>query len=65
MIFAEKHGQRFAEELGLVGQQEWKLDMQGVKNGFGVDSSVDRLTYRELQERRALIQKRMRDQTAR
>ena len=27
--------------------------------GFGVESHVDSLTYRELQERRQLIQKRM------
>jgi ubiquinone biosynthesis protein len=32
-----------------------------VKAGFGLDSTVDTLTYRDLQRRRELIQKRMRD----
>ena len=64
MLFAEKHGERFAAELGLV-EGQWQLDMEGVKAGFGVDSSVERLTYRDLQERRALIQKRMREREAR
>ena len=63
MLFAEKHGERFAAELGLTSDT-WRLDMQGVKASLGVDTSVDRLTYRELQERRALIQKRMRERAA-
>ncbi|MEJ7719862.1 MAG: hypothetical protein WKF58_05220 [Ilumatobacteraceae bacterium] len=33
--------------------------MTSVKAGFGVDAEVERLTYRELQERRRLIQRRM------
>ena len=37
--------------------------MDGVKAGFGLDASTEQLTYRELQARRALIQKRMRDQS--
>ena len=58
MMFAEKHGERFAAELGLT-ENAWSLDMEGVKASLGVDTSVEKLTYRELQERRALIQKRM------
>jgi ubiquinone biosynthesis protein len=38
-----------------------RLDLDGVKASFGLDASVDGLTYRELQQRRELIQKRMRD----
>jgi ubiquinone biosynthesis protein len=37
-----------------------QVDLDSVKAGLGVDLSTERLTYRELQERRALIQKRMR-----
>ena len=37
------------------------VDLDGVKAGFGLDPSVERLTHRELQARRALIQQRMRD----
>jgi ubiquinone biosynthesis protein len=64
MHFAERHGERFAAELGLT-DATWELDMTGVKAGFGVDQAVDKLTYRDLQDRRALIQKRMRERTAR
>ncbi len=42
-----------------------ELNMDGVKAGFGVDPSTQQLTYRELQSRRALIQKRMRDHVGR
>jgi len=38
-----------------------EFDFEGVKAGFGLDAEVDRLTYRELQARRQIIQKRMRN----
>lgn len=60
MHFAQRHGERLATELGLEQQPE--IDLTGVKAGFGVDSSVETLTYRDLQKRRELINKRMRDQ---
>jgi len=59
MMFAQRHGQRIATELGLASA-EIEFDFDGVKAGFGLESDVDSLTYRELQERRELIQKRMR-----
>ncbi len=59
MLFAERHGERFGAELGLT-DGAFELDMTGVKAGFGLDPSVEQLTYRDLQERRALIQSRMR-----
>ena len=36
--------------------------MDGVKRSMGLESSVNSLTYKELQDRRTLIQKRMQDQ---
>ena len=60
MMFAMKHGERLGRELG-VNPNEVEFDMDGVKASMGLDPSVNRLTYRELQERRALIQKRMAD----
>lgn len=60
MIFAQKHGKRLERELGM-DPRSMKVDIDGVKAGFGLDASVDHLTYRELQQRRELIQKRMRD----
>lgn len=57
--FATTHGQTIAAQLG-VAQQSWELDLDGVKAGFGVDPSVtESLSYAELKERRALIQKRL------
>ena len=58
MYFAQRHGERLAADLGIHGTVEFDFD--GVKAGFGVDSAVDSLTYRELLERRRLIQRRMR-----
>ena len=57
--FATTHGQTIAAQLG-VAQQSWELDLDGVKAGFGVDPSVtESLTYADLKQRRALIQKRL------
>lgn len=60
MIFARKHGERLAKELG-VDRESVEFDPDGVRAGLGLTSDVDRITYRELQARRELIQKRMRD----
>jgi ubiquinone biosynthesis protein len=64
MMFAERHGERLGRELG-IDQSTLELNMDGVKAGFGVDASTEQLTYRELQARRELIQKRMRDHVGR
>ena len=57
--FAVTHGPTIASQLGLAGQT-WDVDMDGIKAGFGVDpTTTDRLTYAELQERRALINRRL------
>jgi len=59
MLFAQRHGEQIATDLGMAAAQV-DFDFDGVKAGFGLESDVDSLTYRELQERRQLIQKRMR-----
>ena len=64
MMFAQRHGERLARELG-IDHNAIELNMDGVKAGFGVDASTEQLTYRELQARRELISKRMRDQVGR
>jgi ubiquinone biosynthesis protein len=64
MLFAQRHGEQLGRELG-IDQSMLELNMDGVKAGFGLDSSTDQLTYRELQARRELIQKRMRDHVGR
>jgi len=60
MLFAQKHGERLGRELG-VDPTAVEFDLDGVKASMGLDSSVNSVTYKELQERRALIQKRMQD----
>ena len=64
MMFAERHGERLARDLGIDASKV-ELNMDGVKAGFGVDAATEQLTYRELQARRELIQKRMRDHVGR
>lgn len=64
LLFAERHGERFGAELG-IDHSAVQLDMDGVKASLGVDSSVNEMTYRQLQERRALIQRRMRETVGR
>jgi ubiquinone biosynthesis protein len=56
--FAVTHGPSIAAELGV--SPDWQLDLQGIKAGFGVDpETTETLTYRQLRERRALIQRRL------
>jgi len=65
MLFAERHGERLGRELG-VDHTAIEINLDSVKTGvLGVDASVNSLTYRDLQARRELIQKRMRDHVGR
>ena len=58
--FATTHGARHRKRLG-DGQLSG-IDLDGIKAGFGVDpADTDRLSYAQLQERRALINKRLGD----
>jgi ubiquinone biosynthesis protein len=57
MHFATTHGERLADELG-VEPGGYELDLSGVKASFGLDQSTEKLTYRELQERREIIRSR-------
>jgi ubiquinone biosynthesis protein len=59
MLFAQRHGERLGRELG-IDHTAVEINLDSVKAGLGVDAEVDRLTYRELRERRELIQRRMR-----
>lgn len=56
----QRHGARLSEELG-VDMNTVEIDMGSLKAGLGVDESTESMTYLQLQERRNLIQKRMRD----
>ena len=60
MEFMQRHGMQIARDLG-VDPSELKVDMGSLKQGLGVDESVNSMTYRELQARRDVINRRMRD----
>lgn len=59
MQFATRHGEQLGRELG-IDPTNVQIDLDGFKQSLGVDPTVNRLTHRELQARRALIQQRMR-----
>jgi ubiquinone biosynthesis protein len=58
LLFAQKHGERLGRELG-VDPSAVEFDLGGVKASMGLEADVNSITYKELQERRALIQRRM------
>ncbi|MGE3326646.1 MAG: ABC1 kinase family protein [Acidimicrobiia bacterium] len=64
MLFATKHGERLAQEIG-IDPTAVTFDYDGIKALYGVDPTTESLTYRELQERRDLIAKRMAERTKR
>jgi ubiquinone biosynthesis protein len=65
MLFAERHGERLGSELG-VDHTTLEINLDSLKTGvLGVDTSVNSLTYEQLQRQRQLIQKRMRDHVGR
>jgi ubiquinone biosynthesis protein len=58
MHFATTHGERLAAELG-VEPGTYEVDLTGVKASFGLEDSVDQITYRDLQARREVIRSRL------
>ena len=64
MLFAERHGERLGRELG-IDHTAVEINLDSVKAGFGVDANTNSMTYRDLQKRRELIQKRMREHVGR
>jgi ubiquinone biosynthesis protein len=56
--FATAHGARITADVG-VDPRSQVLDLSGVKASFGVDANLETLTYRDLQERRAVIRERL------
>jgi ubiquinone biosynthesis protein len=58
--FTATYGERIARDIG-IDPRDHLVDMDGVRAAVGVGGDVDHLTYRELQQRRELIRKRMDD----
>ncbi|MEX1217385.1 MAG: AarF/UbiB family protein [Acidimicrobiales bacterium] len=57
MYFAQTHGEKLFAEVGFDAAA-FQIDLGGVKDSIGLEHSVDRFTYRDLQERRELIKSR-------
>ncbi len=64
MLFAQRHGEQLGRELG-IDHNAIEINLDSVKAGLGVELETNSLTYRELQQRRELIQKRMRERVKR
>ena len=58
LMFAQKHGDRIVAQLGLEAQEDWAPDLSGFKASFGLDDSVQSLTHREIQARRAEVREK-------
>jgi ubiquinone biosynthesis protein len=59
LYFHERHGDRIARDVGVAPGAVPALDVAGIRASLGVTDEVDALTYRELQERRELIRRRL------
>jgi ubiquinone biosynthesis protein len=58
--FASTHGERIAREIGLDPRAQ-ALDLTGMRAAWGIDEEVASVTHRDLQQRRAVIQGKMRE----
>jgi ubiquinone biosynthesis protein len=56
--FAEHHAERIARDIGFDPSRN-PLDLEGFKRSLGLEGDVASLTQRELEARRAAIQKRL------
>jgi ubiquinone biosynthesis protein len=56
--FSENHGERIAREMG-VRLSDIPVDLEGYRTAMGYVDPTDRITFRELQERRELIRRRI------
>ncbi|MEE9416362.1 MAG: AarF/UbiB family protein [Acidimicrobiales bacterium] len=63
MHMAKTHGVQIADDIDFDGEN-YAVHMDGVKDSLGLDRGIDTLTYRDLQDRRELIKKRLRQRSA-
>jgi ubiquinone biosynthesis protein len=64
MMFAQRHGERLGRELG-IDHTAVEINLDSVKATLGVELTTNTMTYRDLQRRRELIQRRMREHVGR
>ena len=60
--FASAHGTRLAAEVGM-DPGDYEFDSDGLRAALGIDSGIETLTYRDVQERRAIIRRRLQTRT--
>jgi ubiquinone biosynthesis protein len=58
MHFATQHGNKIAADVGMAVNAQ-AIDITAFKASIGVEANVEKLTYADLQKRRALIAQRM------
>jgi ubiquinone biosynthesis protein len=58
--FASHHGEQIARDVG-IDPRTIEVDVSGMRASMGLKDDVKTITHRELQERRAIIRKRMED----
>jgi ubiquinone biosynthesis protein len=56
--FAVTHGERIARDVGIDPRHQ-QIDLDGMRASFGLTPETESLTYRDLQDRREIIRKRM------
>jgi len=56
--FTEHHGERIAREVGFEVTAD-TIDLDGYRAAMGFTEETDAITFRDLQERRELIAKRL------
>jgi len=59
-----RHGARMAKELGLDPSIPAQIDMDAIRAGLGVPNA-EKLTYRDVQERREIVRKRLEEKRRR
>jgi ubiquinone biosynthesis protein len=62
---AVRHGQRLASELGIDPELASQFDIDSIKAAMGVSADVERLTYRDVQQRREIIRDRLEEKRRR
>jgi ubiquinone biosynthesis protein len=64
LYFATRHADRIMADVG-IDPRSVGIDLAGVKASFGLDESTERLTHRQLQERRQTIRRTLSEQRTR
>jgi ubiquinone biosynthesis protein len=62
---AARHGQRLAAELGLDPEIANQFDLDSIKAAMGLSANVEKLTYRDVLQRREIIRDRLEEKRRR